>query len=174
MADNFPVLFITAFHPSGGGVIGAGEAISGETVDSLLESGKTVHVLCLAPASQSANPDVMECCGSYQVLEQTRWQSLNGVVTGLGRGSLFAPWLFTRVCRRNIKAVRTAIERLAVAEVWLDFPSTLAFAPYLQGRVVNYFVHDVVSQKIARSEKPRDTSQTRSTSNTPRSSMVLM
>lgn len=150
MADNSPVLFITAFHPSGGGVIGAGEAISGETVDSLLESGKTVHVLCLAPSSQSANPVVVERCGSYQVLEQTRWQSLNGVVTGLGRGSLFAPWLFTRVCRRNIEAVRTAAEQLAVVEVWLDFPSTLAFAPYLQDRTVNYFVHDVVSQKIAR------------------------
>lgn len=150
LTDNLPVLFITAFHPSGGGLIGAGEAISGETIDSLLESGKAVHVLCLAPRSQSANPDVVMRCQSYHVLDQTRWQALSGVLQGLLRGSLLTPWLFTRVGRRNLDESRAIINRLGVAEVWLDFPSTLAFAPYFQDRAVNYFVHDVVSQKVAR------------------------
>lgn len=150
MADNHSILFITAFHPSGSGVIGAGEAISGETVDSLLASGKTVHVLCLAPPSQSANPELVARCQSYCVLEQTRGQALDGVTNGLGCGSFLAPWLFTRGSRRNIEMARSIIDRFSVSEVWLDFPSTLAFAPYLQGTTVNYFVHDVVSQKIAR------------------------
>lgn len=150
MAGNSSILFITAFHPSGSGVIGAGEAISGETICRFLELGKEVHVLCMAPPSQSANPHVEARCRSYRVLEQSRGQALSGVLAGVRIGSLFAPWLFTRASRRNIDVVRASIEDLAIDEVWLDFPSTLAFAPYLKSSTVNYFVHDVVSQKIAR------------------------
>lgn len=144
------ILFVTAFHPGGKGVIGAGEAISEDSLRALCASGKRVHVLCLAPANQTGNPDVASLCRSYQTLPHTRTQAALGVLHGLFRGSLVAPWLFTRASRRNIEAAQTIAARNGVDEIRLDFPSTLGFAPMFGERPVDYFVHDVVAQKVER------------------------
>jgi glycosyltransferase involved in cell wall biosynthesis len=69
---------------------------------------------------------------------------------GIFRGALWAPWLFTRASKRNARAVVEAIKQYKIDEVWLDFPSTLAFAGGAHDVPMDYFVHDVVSQKIAR------------------------
>lgn len=144
------VLFITAFHPGGSGVIGAGEAISEDTVRALLASGKRVHVLCLAYDDQKANPAVVALCASYRTLRQTKLETILGIVRGLSAGSSFAPWLFTRASARNVNVACAMLAEENASEVWLDFPSTLAFASHLQEKRVTYFVHDVVAQKIAR------------------------
>jgi hypothetical protein len=147
---NSNVLFITAFHPGGKGVIGAGEAISEDTVRALHASGKRVHVLCLAYDDQIANPEVVALCASYCTLRQTTSQTLLGIIKGVGAGALFAPWLFTRVSRHNVGVARAMIAEKNIDEVWLDFPSTLGFAAHLRQERISYFVHDVVAQKIAR------------------------
>lgn len=131
-------------------MIGAGEAISEDRLRALCSSGKAVHVLCLAPASQTANPEVVSLCRSYSTLTQTWGQTCFGVLQGWIKGSLFAPWLFARVSPRNIRAALEIILRNEIEEVWLDFPSTLGFAPHLHGLTIDYFVHDVVAQNIGR------------------------
>lgn len=148
--SNPRILFITAFHPGGRGVIGAGEAISEDSVRALHASGKAVHVLCLAPDNQSENPAVVSLCQSYRTLPHSLGQACLGVMQGIRRGSMLAPWLFTRASARNVRAAREIISQDAIEEVWLDFPSTLGFAPHLHELPINYFVHDVVAQKIAR------------------------
>ncbi len=148
--SNPQVLFITAFHPGGKGVIGAGEAICEDSIRGLLASGKAVHVLCLAPNNQSANPAVVSLCQSYRTLPHTWSQACQGILQSAGQGSLSAPWLFTRVSARNVQVAREIILQNGIDEVWLDFPSTLGFAPRLRELPINYFVHDVVAQKIAR------------------------
>jgi glycosyltransferase involved in cell wall biosynthesis len=148
--SNPDILFITAFHPGGKGVVGAGEAISEDTLRALHSSGKNVHVLCLAPQNQTANPEVVSLCGSYSWLTQTRGQTFMGILHGWAHGSLLAPWLFTRVSPRNVGAAREIILRNDIDEVWLDFPSTLGFAPALHVASTVYFVHDVVTQNIGR------------------------
>lgn len=150
MIKNSPVLFITAFHPSGNGVIGAGEAISCETIEKLMAEGKRVHVIALSPSNQFPNQDLVTRCASYTVLEQTKLQSFSAIFKGFFHLSWAAPWLFTRVSFRNIKCVLEIITQLEVKEIWLDFPSTLAFSSYLKDKKIHYFVHDVISQKIAR------------------------
>jgi len=147
---NSRILFITAFHPGGKGLIGAGEAICEDSLRALHASGKAVHVLSLAPQSQVANSEVVGLCESYRTLTQTRGQDFLGVLRGWALGSLFAPWLFARVSPRNIRAAREIILRNGIDEVWLDFPSTLAFAPLLRELTIDYFVHDVVAQNIER------------------------
>jgi glycosyltransferase involved in cell wall biosynthesis len=149
--SNTNVLFITAFHPGGKGVIGAGEAICEDSLRALHAAGKAVHVLALAPANQTLNPQVLSLCRSYQTLGHSVGQAFLAVLHGLGAGSMFAPWLFTRVGPRNIRAAREIIQRNAIDEVWLDFPSTLAFAPYLRELPIDYFAHDIVEQKVGRS-----------------------
>lgn len=144
------VLFITAFHPGGKGMIGAGEAISEDSVRALRASGKDVHVLCLAPDTQSANPEVVGLCTSYITLPHSLTQTSLAIIKGLLQGALTAPWLFTRASMRNIRAAREIISHHAIDEVLLDFPSTLGFAPHLRSLPVDYFVHDVVAQKIGR------------------------
>lgn len=144
------VLFVTAFHPGGKGVIGAGEAISEESLRALCASGKQVYVLCLAPGNQTENSAVAGLCQSYQTLPHTRIQAALGVLHGLFHGSLAAPWLFTRASRRNIEVAQTLAARNGIAEVRLDFPSTLGFAPMFGDLPVDYFVHDVVAQKVER------------------------
>lgn len=148
--ENSGVLFITAFHPGGKGVIGAGEAICEDSLRALISSGKAVHVLCLAPGSQTANPEVVELCQSYTTLAQTTVQNMLGVLFGGVKGSLLAPWLFARATPRNIRAAHEIIARYGIDEVWLDFPSTLAFTPRFRGFAIDYFVHDVVTQNIGR------------------------
>jgi len=144
------VLFITAFHPGGKGVIGAGEAISEESLRALCAAGKQVHVLCLAPDNQVSNPSVVGLCHSYQTLPHSRMMAVQGVLHGIFRGSLVAPWLFSRVSKRNIKAARKMAQQNGIDEVRLDFPSTLGFAPIFEKLPVDYYVHDVVAQKIER------------------------
>jgi hypothetical protein len=150
--SNPSVLFITAFHPGGKGVIGAGEGICEDSLRALHTAGKVVHVLALAPANQTLNPQVLSLCRSYQTLGHSLGQAFLAVLHGLGTGSLFAPWLFTRVNPRSIRAAREIIMRNDIDEVWLDFPSTLAFAPHLPEQAVDYFAHDVVAQKVGRSK----------------------
>lgn len=144
------VLFITAFHPGGAGEIGAGEAISEDSLRAMHAAGKEIHVLCLAPPSQCANPQVVKICASYQTLHHTTLQALMGVLWGLAHGSFIAPWMFSRVSPRNIQAVKKALQERPIDEIWLDFPSSLGFAPHLAGTHIEYFVHDVVSQKVGR------------------------
>lgn len=107
-------------------------------------------MLCLAPGSQTANPEVVSLCQSYTTLTQTAVQNLLGVLWGSGRGALIAPWLFARVNPRNVRAAREIIARFGIDEIRLDFPSTLAFAAHLRGLPADYFVHDVVTQNIGR------------------------
>lgn len=144
------ILFITAFHPGGKGVIGAGEAISEDSIRTLLASGNDVHVLCLAPNNQTTNAEVVGLCRSYRTLPHKFGPACGGVLQGVREGSLFAPWLFTRVSKRNVQAAREIIVQIGIDEVWLDFPSTLGFASHLREQNINYFAHDVVTQKIAR------------------------
>jgi|GEM_PF-1879223 len=144
------VLFITAFHPGGKGVIGAGEAISEDGLRALCAAGKQVHVLCLAPDNQVSNPNVVGLCHSYQTLPHSRMKAIQGVLHGIFRGSLAAPWLFSRASKRNIEAVQKIVQQNGIDEVRLDFPSTLGFAPIFGKLPVDYFVHDVVAQKIER------------------------
>ncbi len=148
--SNPGILFITAFHPGGKGVVGAGEAICEDNLRTLHSSGKAVYVLCLAPKSQVANPDVVSLCRSYLTLTQTRSQTGLGILRGCALGSLCAPWLFACVSHRNIKAAREIILRNEIDEVWLDFPPALGFAPHLHGLPIEYFAHDVVAQNIGR------------------------
>jgi glycosyltransferase involved in cell wall biosynthesis len=148
------ILFITAFHPGGKGMIGAGEAISEDSIRALHASGRGVHVLCLAPNDQSANPAVVALCESYLTLPDTWGQACVGVLHGASQGSLLAPWFFTRVSPRNIEAAREIIARHGIDEVCLDFPSTLGFARHLRASAIDYFVHDVVAQKIGRRKLP--------------------
>jgi glycosyltransferase involved in cell wall biosynthesis len=147
---NSRILFITAFHPGGKGLVGAGEAICEDSLRALHASGKAVHVLSLAPQGQVANPGVVGLCESYKTLTQTRGQDFLGVLRGWALGSVFAPWLFARASPRNIRAAREIILRNGIDEVWLDFPSTLAFASHLRELTIDYFVHDVVAQNIER------------------------
>lgn len=144
------VLLVTAFHPGGKGVIGAGEAISEDSLRALYASGKQLHVLCLAPGNQIENSAVVGLCQSYQTLPHTRTQAALGVLHGFFRGSLAAPWLFTRASRRNIEVAQMLVARNDIDEVRLDFPSTLGFAPMFGELPVDYFVHDVVAQKVER------------------------
>lgn len=143
-------LFLTSAHPGGRGVIGAGEAICESSLRALVSSGREVHVLCFASPNQSSDPAVTELCASYRTLENSRMQSVLGVLQGLRWGSLFAPWFFTRISPRNVRAVATALQEHGIQHVWIDFPSSLGFAAFLRGCEVEYFTHDVVSQKIGR------------------------
>ena len=144
------ILFITAFHPGGKGVIGAGEAISEDSLRALCAAGKQVYVLCLAPSNQVSNPNVVGLCHSYQTLPHSRMTAILGVLYGIFRGSLAAPWLFSRASKLNVEAARSVARQHGVEEVRLDFPSTLGFAAFFGKLPVDYFVHDVVAQKIER------------------------
>ena len=64
------VLFLTSAHPGGRGMIGAGEGISEGNLRVLIDAGHEVHVLCLAPPTQSANRVVVGLCASYTTLNQ--------------------------------------------------------------------------------------------------------
>lgn len=143
-------LFLTSAHPGGRGVIGAGEAICESNLRALVSSGCEVHVLCFASPDQSSDPAIVGLCASYRTLKNSRTQSVLGVLQGLGWGSLFAPWFFTRVSPRNIRAVVTALQEKRIRHVWIDFPSSLGFAAYLREYEIEYFTHDVVSQKVGR------------------------
>lgn len=149
MSDS-KILFITAFHPGGKGMIGAGEILSEDSIRSLVASGKEVHLLCLAPNNQSANADVIALCKSYRLSPHTIGHACLGILSGTRRGALAVPWLFTRTSPANVRAAREIISHQEIDRVLLDFPSTLGFAPHLHDVPVEYFVHDVLAQKIGR------------------------
>jgi glycosyltransferase involved in cell wall biosynthesis len=142
--------FVTAFHPGASGRIGAGEAICQDSIRQLLAQGHEIHVLCFAPPWQSANPAVVNACASYITLEQTRWQAFRGIASALLRGALVAPWFYTRVSPRNSSALDRFLAERRIEALWLDFPSTLGFAERARGLPIDYFVHDVVAQRIGR------------------------
>lgn len=144
------MLFITSFHPDGQGFIGAGESVCGRTLRALLALGKEVHVLCLAPGNQSANPDLASQCASYLECRHGMFQSVLAVLYGWRSGSLLVPWLFTRVSPRNLGVARAVYAAHNIDAVWLDFPSSLGFARCFASSRVEYFAHDVVFQRISR------------------------
>jgi len=144
------VLFLTSAHPGGRGAIGAGEGICESSLRALVASGHEVHVLSFAASNQACNPEVVALCASYTTLVHSSVQSVLAMVRSLRWGSLFAPWFFTRVSPRNVGVVRSALVQHGICKVWIDFPSSLGFAPLLDAYDIDYFVHDVVSQKVGR------------------------
>lgn len=144
------VLFLTSAHPGGQGVIGAGEGICEASLRALVDSGHEVHVMCFAAHNQTCNPEVVALCASYATWLHSPVQSVLAMVRGLRWGSLFAPWFFTRVSPRNVRVVSLALVQHDIHKVWIDFPSSLGFAPLLSECQTDYFVHDVVSQKVGR------------------------
>ena len=144
------LLFITSAHPGGSGFIGAGEGVCETSLRRWVADGYEVHVLCFASHRQYANPGVVALCASYETFSQGPVQSLLGIARGWRWGSLLAPWFFTRSSARNIYFVKRTMATLGNCRVWLDFSSSLGFAPYLIDANIDYFVHDVVSQNIGR------------------------
>lgn len=144
------VLFLTSAHPGGRGMIGAGEGISEGNLRVLIDAGHEVHVLCLAPPTQSANRVVVGLCASYTTLNQSRWEAVLGVFNHVLDGGFVAPWFFTRGSPRNVTAVTELLSCELIRHVWIEFPSCLGFTPVLKGCEVEYFAHDVVSQKVGR------------------------
>jgi len=145
------VLFVTSFHPDGAGNIGAGEAISGDNIRRLQAAGTEVHVFCVAPNDQRASTSLRQACASYTVCPRTSGQTLLAMVKNVFRGSLFAPWFFTRVSPHTIARLQAVMAEVRPDEVWFDFPSSLGFVCYVEAPKKVYIAHDVVSQKIRRS-----------------------
>lgn len=144
------VLFLSSAHPGGRGRIGAGEGICEGNLRALLDAGHEVHVLCLSPDSQSAHPDIVALCASYTTLRQSLWHSLFAVLYNLQLGALVAPWFFTRVSPLHSDRIRRELEERQIFRVWIEFPSSLGFTLSLRDSEIDYFVHDVVAQKVGR------------------------
>jgi hypothetical protein len=155
LAPQRRVLFVTSFHPGASGYIGAGEAISAQTVQRLRREGAHVDVLAIAPGYQRRNAAAASWCDSYTDVSTSRWTALAGILRRAFSGALLAPWFFTRSSPRAMAALRTAIAECQPTEVWIDFPSSLGFVQHTGQLPVHYFVHDVVSQKVARSPLKR-------------------
>ncbi|WP_019937299.1 glycosyltransferase [Bordetella sp. FB-8] len=149
-AESGAVLFLTSAHPGGSGFIGAGESLSAASLRDLVAAGHAVHVVCFAKAHQRANPEIVALCASYRVFGQSTWQTMLGILRGWRWGSLLAPWFFTRSSPRNLDAVGRILREGKFTRIWIDFPSSLGFAPRIKNLPIDYFVHDVVAQKIAR------------------------
>ncbi|MFV0887453.1 glycosyltransferase family 4 protein [Metapseudomonas otitidis] len=155
LAARRKVLFVTSFHPGASGYIGAGEAISAETLQRLRGEGAQVDVLAIAPRYQRKNAAADSWCNSYTEVPASRWTALAGLFHHVFSGAVLAPWFFTRTSPRAIATLKTAIERFQPTELWIDFPSSLGFACHVETLPIHYFVHDVVSQKIIRSPLKR-------------------
>lgn len=151
MQQEKRILFVTSFHPSAAGYIGAGEALSADTLRRLKKEAGRVDVLCMAPSYQRKNPDVGDWCDSYAELPTSNWTPILGILKNFFRGAWVAPWLFTRVSPKAISVLQEVIREKKPSEIWIDFPSSLGFVNYIDGLPISYFVHDVVSQKISRS-----------------------
>lgn len=145
------VLYITSFHPGASGYIGAGEAISAQTLQRLRQEGAEVHVLAIAPRYQRRNAAAESWCESYREVATSRVAAVAGILRHLFSGAALAPAFFTRTAPAAVAAVQAAIVEHEPSEVWIDFPSSLGFAQHVGPLPVHYFVHDVVSQKVARS-----------------------
>ncbi|HTH95539.1 MAG TPA: glycosyltransferase, partial [Rhodocyclaceae bacterium] len=145
------ILFVSSFHPDGEGNVGAGEAISGDSVRRLLARGAEVHVLCVVPAYQRANEALVRQCTSYTVVQHSSFHSLMAMLRNMRLGAICTPWLFTRVSPHAVAILKETIARIQPEEVWFDFPSSLGFVVHVDASRKSYFVHDIVSQKIRRS-----------------------
>ncbi len=145
------VLFVTSFHPGGMGLIGAGEAISAETVRRLRNDVQQLDVLCVAPGYQRKNVEIMDFCDSYTQVAVNRWATLHALIGHFLSGAWIAPWFFTRVFPEAVSELRRLILEKKPTEVWIDFPSSLGFSGHIDGLPIHYFVHDIVSQKTSRS-----------------------
>ena len=148
------VLFVTSFHPGASGYIGAGEAISVETLRRLRDEGAQVDVLAIAPSYQRKNAAADSWCNSYTELPVSRWTALAGCFV-MCFPVLLCSLVFTRTSPRAVAALKVAIEQLQPTELWIDFPSSLGLARHADKLPVHYFVHDVVSQKVVRSPLKR-------------------
>lgn len=155
LASQRRILFVTSFHPGGSGYIGAGEALSAQTLQRLQGEGAQVHVLSIAPRYQRKNIAADSWCDSYIEVRASRWTALAGIIRHMFSGGLLAPWFFTRTSPRALAALRSAIDERRPTEVWIDFPSSLGFVQHVEQLPIHYFVHDVVSQKVARSPLKR-------------------
>lgn len=144
------VLFVSSAHPGGRGEIGAGEGVGEGNLRKLLAAGHEVHVLCFASDKQLPHPDVVNECASYKTIRHTPKKSLQAILSNFRQGSLLAPWFFTRVSVENVDLLKTEIAKRAISKVWVEFPSSLAFAQKISAVEIDYFAHDVVTQKISR------------------------
>lgn len=151
------VLFVTSFHPGASGYIGAGEAICASSLQRLRAEADRVDVLCVAPGYQRKNVQADVWCDSYTEVAISRWSTLLAIVMHVFTGAWIAPWFFTRTSPTAIAALQALIKEKQPTELWIDFPSSLGFASHVEGLPISYFVHDVVSQKVARSPLKRFT-----------------
>lgn len=145
------ILFVSSFHPDGAGNIGAGEAISGDSIRRLVSTGSEVHVLCVVSDYQRASKALKAVCASYTVVPHSSRMSVSAILANIGGGAWCAPWFFTRVSPVAIAVLQNMIETVKPDEIWLDFPSSLGFSRYVTTPRIVYFAHDIVSQKVSRS-----------------------
>lgn len=149
------VLFVTSFHPSASGYIGAGEAICASSLQRLRAEVDRVDVLCVAPGYQRKNAQVDSWCDSYTEVTSSGASTLLAIFLHVFSGAWIAPWFFTRISPAALSALQALIEEKQPTELWVDFPSSLGFVTHVDGLPISYFVHDVVSQKVARSPLKR-------------------
>ncbi|ADQ83298.1 glycosyltransferase [Methylovorus sp. MP688] len=144
------ILFVTSSHPGGEGFIGAGEGVCESNLRNLIQQGHEVHVVCFSFPSQHENAEVVKLCKSYTVIEQSRWTSVLGILCNWSYGSLIAPWFFTRCSPGNRLHLKQKLETSLFDSIWIEFPSSLGFVSELKKRSIDYFVHDIVFQKVSR------------------------
>lgn len=153
------ILFVSSFHPSAIGHIGAGEAICGDTLNKYLDTGYHVDVVVISPVHQRANEKIVQRCNSYETFNTNALGTIDAILKNLHHGSLWAPWFFTRVYPKLIKLLNNKIASKHYDFVWLDFPSTLGFATTLSHTDIRYCAHDIVAQRISRSVTKKILSQ---------------
>lgn len=86
------ILFISSFHPGGQGEIGAGEAISGDSLKRFLSEGYDVDVYVISPETQRANSEMISRCNKYIVTYTNLKKTLLSIVGNATKGALVAPW----------------------------------------------------------------------------------
>lgn len=146
------VLFISAFHPCGIGSIGAGEAICGKNLKEFLAQNYEVDVIVCAPSDQRRNEELVTHCASYVEEHTSKIKQLTGILFNIFKGSIFAPWFYTRITPSLIKIIHYKLDQINYDIVWLDFPSVLGGADHIKHKNIHYFAHDVVSQRIGRTK----------------------
>tara|TARA_R110001606_G_scaffold356372_1_gene507725 strand:- start:69390 stop:70472 length:1083 start_codon:yes stop_codon:yes gene_type:complete len=145
------VLFISSFHPHAEGNIGAGEAICGHSLESLLSKGYDVDVIVNAPSRQTAKESVVHQCKSYTILDTNIIKAVLSIFYNFFNFSFLAPWFFSRVNFSVVKLMKKKIEQNDYDFIWLDFPSSLGFSCHIKNKKIIYFAHDIVFQRISRS-----------------------
>jgi len=149
------VLFISAFHPGARGKIGAGEAISGDSLRSFLKQGYYVDVVVNSPTSQSENEELKALCDSYETFDADKVSFLKSIIGNFKNLSFLAPWFYTRVSKGLIAKVKVLLSSEKYEIVWLDFPSVLGLVKHIEHHNIHYFAHDVVFQRINRTHLKR-------------------